>query len=125
MIKVVINAKKGYISVEGHADYAPIGQDIVCAGVSAIVNGMYLYFYDLQQKEIANKLDFVTKLEYGGSKQFEVKYDTDNLTNIVVVAVFAKMFTQFKDYPEYVKIKYTPLEDKTVNERFKERSIAH
>ena len=47
MIKILINAKKGYIKVEGHSGYAPIGQDIICAGVSSIVNGMYLYIWQL------------------------------------------------------------------------------
>lgn len=35
MIEVV--HRKGRISVVGHADYAPFGRDIVCAGVSALV----------------------------------------------------------------------------------------
>jgi len=35
MIKVEV--RKGYISVKGHANYADIGKDIVCAAVSSIV----------------------------------------------------------------------------------------
>lgn len=34
MIK--INACKGKITIEGHANYAPHGQDIVCAAISAL-----------------------------------------------------------------------------------------
>lgn len=34
MIKVIEN--KDNIIIEGHAGYAPIGKDIVCAGVSAL-----------------------------------------------------------------------------------------
>lgn len=110
MIKILINAKKGYIKVEGHAGYAPIGQDIICAGVSSIVNGMYLYFHDIKKAEEKNESDFITKLKYNeDGKQFEVNYDTQNITNVVVVNVFAKMFTQFDEYKEYVKFTYKPL----------------
>ena len=31
------------ISAEGHAGYAPVGQDIVCAGVSALLYGFVAY----------------------------------------------------------------------------------
>lgn len=39
MIRVEVDSRSGYmnIKVEGHANYAPHGQDIVCAGVSAIL----------------------------------------------------------------------------------------
>lgn len=39
MIDIKINMKSGdmEIKVKGHAGYAPHGQDIVCAGVSAIL----------------------------------------------------------------------------------------
>lgn len=38
MIKVNVNLKSGDISIDikGHAGYAPHGQDIVCAAISAI-----------------------------------------------------------------------------------------
>ena len=110
MIKILINAKKGYIKVEGNSGYDPIGQDIISAGVSSIVNGMYLYFHDVKKAEEENKSDFITKLKYNeDGVQFEVNYDTQNITNVVVVNVFAKMFTQFNDYKEYVKFTYKPL----------------
>lgn len=116
MIEVVINEKKGFIRVSGHSNYAPIGQDIICAGVTSLVNGMYLYFEDLRRKEIELKNNFITKLKFNEKgTQFECKYDTDNFSNIFVVSVFAKMFTQFYEYNEYVKINHTPLieNDKT------------
>lgn len=32
-----VTAEKGRLTVQGHADYAPAGQDIVCAAVSALL----------------------------------------------------------------------------------------
>ena len=34
---IVVTRHDGGISIKGHAGYAPIGQDIVCAAVSALV----------------------------------------------------------------------------------------
>lgn len=34
---ITIKHSDGCISVEGHAEYAPIGQDIVCAAVSTLI----------------------------------------------------------------------------------------
>lgn len=34
---IVIDRKKDGISIRGHANYAPIGQDIVCSAVSVLV----------------------------------------------------------------------------------------
>lgn len=39
MTDVRVTMRDGYMAIEvdGHADYAPHGQDIVCAGISAII----------------------------------------------------------------------------------------
>lgn len=39
MIKIKTKKKSGdlYIIVKGHANYAPYGKDIVCSGISAIL----------------------------------------------------------------------------------------
>ena len=34
---IIINHSHGKISIKGHAGYAPQGQDIVCAAISALV----------------------------------------------------------------------------------------
>lgn len=43
MIKILYQLDKKnyfkYIKIQGHAGYAPLGKDLVCAGFSAIVNG--------------------------------------------------------------------------------------
>lgn len=37
MIKGCYDREKRYLSLQGHANYAPYGSDIVCAAVSALV----------------------------------------------------------------------------------------
>lgn len=34
---IEVKGHDGYITITGHANFAPIGQDIVCAGVSTLV----------------------------------------------------------------------------------------
>ena len=45
MIAVYVEkrGKRCRLYVEGHAEYAPDGADIVCAGVSALVGSLLLY----------------------------------------------------------------------------------
>jgi uncharacterized protein YsxB (DUF464 family) len=39
---IVITQDENSITIEGHAGFAPIGQDIVCAGISALLNTLLL-----------------------------------------------------------------------------------
>ena len=43
MIQVEYRPKSRVLQVQGHAEYAPIGKDIVCAGVSALIFGLVEY----------------------------------------------------------------------------------
>lgn len=43
MIKIKIDRENLSLTVMGHADYAEHGKDIVCAGVSSLVNTLALY----------------------------------------------------------------------------------
>lgn len=43
MIKIHADEDKKILTVTGHAGYAPKGEDIVCAGVSALVQTLGLY----------------------------------------------------------------------------------
>ena len=37
---IAVSVRKDGITVSGHANYAEVGKDIVCAGVSALVQGL-------------------------------------------------------------------------------------
>lgn len=38
---IIVSHNDGEIKIEGHAEYAPEGQDIVCAGVSALTQSLF------------------------------------------------------------------------------------
>ena len=38
---IVVSHNDGEIKIEGHAEYAPEGQDIVCAGVSELTQSLF------------------------------------------------------------------------------------
>lgn len=50
MIRVMV--RKGAITIKGHAGYAAAGQDIVCAGVSALTQTMVKGILDLTEDKI-------------------------------------------------------------------------
>ena len=45
MIRIRVTRRDSGLEIfaEGHAGYAPVGQDIVCAGVSALLYGFVAY----------------------------------------------------------------------------------
>lgn len=52
MIRISVNLDKGeaHIDMTGHADYAEEGKDIVCAGVSAIIQTAIMGLQVMAQK---------------------------------------------------------------------------
>ena len=52
MSLIAINHQEGCITIEGHAGYAPHGQDIVCAAVSALVQTFIASVEELTTDEI-------------------------------------------------------------------------
>ena len=49
---IVVSRNDGEIKIEGHAEYAPEGQDIVCAGVSALTQSLVLSLEKLTDDKI-------------------------------------------------------------------------
>ena len=49
---IVVSHNDGKIKIEGHAGYAPEGQDIVCAGVSALTQSLMLSLEKLTDDKI-------------------------------------------------------------------------
>ena len=102
MIKVTIKTKKDkivLISVEGHANFADFGKDIVCAGVSAVIIGGINAF----EKETINKQVYchvdenIAKIKV---EDYDSKYLQEKL------AVIVKQLASIEDaYPKNVKIK--------------------
>lgn len=49
---IVVDVRKGGITVSGHAGYAEAGKDIVCAGVTALVQGLIRSIEGLTRDQI-------------------------------------------------------------------------
>ena len=49
---IAVNVRKGGITVSGHANYAEVGKDIVCAGVTALTQTLIRSLEDLAKDKI-------------------------------------------------------------------------
>lgn len=94
MIKVIFisNDEGIFVKAKGHANYAPTGQDIVCAGVSALICSLGLYAE-------ANGQEYNT-----GEGCASIKLRQNKANRAVVEAVKLGLWDIAKQYPKYVKI---------------------
>lgn len=84
-MKIHIDEDNQILIVTGHADYAEYGKDIVCAGVSALVQTLALY-----------------AIEHGGTAEMRsgyAKIDAGNGTKDVFLAICAGLRELAKAYP--------------------------
>lgn len=93
---IEITEHKDGVSIKGHAGYAPHGQDIVCAGVSALTQSLVLSLERLTSDPI--KYDVrpgMVDINYGNpSKHAQVLIDS----------FFIGVKEIAKEYPDYVQI---------------------
>ena len=66
-----------YVNINGHADYAPKGLDIVCAGVSALTSAFFDALAAAAEKEHCNRISLNT-----GDGHFSVYIDRINKKTI-------------------------------------------
>lgn len=98
MIKVEIvykDKKFESLKVRGHADSAPHGQDLVCAGVSAVLTGGF--------NNLEKESSFILKLDRGDAALIK----TDEITShdlTVIETIITSLKTIQESYPQYIKI---------------------
>lgn len=94
MIEVTV--RKDRIVVEGHAGYAPFGQDIVCAGVTALAQTLVRSVQDLTED----------KIEYDiSSGRIDIKYgNLSEKAQTLVDSFFVGICTIADEFPENVRI---------------------
>lgn len=89
------NSKIIEILAEGHAGYAKRGQDIVCAGVSALMDALGDALIEHSERSEVTETD--------GRSFLVVKEPTD--TDRLIVDVFmAGLEAIARSYPEYVRV---------------------
>lgn len=101
MIKVEVtytNDKISKLKISGHAEYLPIGEDIVCAGVSAIATGLLNALYEMTP----NTCDL--SLDESGLVSVKVN-DLNNLNVQIILNVGLIQLNGIIDsYPENIKL---------------------
>ena len=84
-------------SVKGHAGTAPRGQDIVCAGVSALTQAALLGLKEHLQREFRWKAE-------QGDMAMELSGHPDALTNAILETMMLGLYEIAKLYPKYLRI---------------------
>ena len=90
------------LSVRGHADYAEHGQDIVCAGVSALVQALYGW---IEENE-AHTEDISGPVVHRG--RFWVNCRGDNYLSIAFQMAMIGIRQIANAYPNHVELRYMP-----------------
>lgn len=95
MIKIEHVVKDGqiYFKGKGHAGFAAPGQDIVCAGVSAIVGTLGLYAAETGQQSNAGE----------GSMYVAMRDNKGN--RAVIKAIMMGLAELARQYPDHITIK--------------------
>lgn len=99
MISVIVkltNNEINSLEVSGHANYANIGKDIVCAGVSSIIVGGINALEDYKDNiKIINANDVLG---------VEIKQSNQNI-QIILKTILIQLETIQDSYGKYIKIK--------------------
>lgn len=93
---IVIEYDKDSIKLRGHANYAPAGQDIVCAGVSVLIQTLIQSVETLTADEIEYSMQPGT---------VDIKFwCLSDLTKVLIDAFFIGVKGIAESYPDNVKL---------------------
>ncbi len=92
MVKVRVELSNDVIKItlEGHAGYSRKGEDVVCAGISGVMQFLGIYFFNIAN--IGN--DFIFRRGYG---YIEIPYSEENEKLIEAFLEYVNMVG--KSYP--------------------------
>lgn len=93
---IVVDVRKDGITVSGHAGYAEAGKDIVCAGVTALVQGLIKSIEDLTSDQIQYDIT-------PGRADIHFK-DLSEAGKLLVDSFFLGICLIVDDFPEHIKI---------------------
>ena len=93
---VTVTRSSSGITIEGHAGYAPHGQDVVCAGVSTLVQNLIQSIEDLCTDEISYHL----KPGWVDIKHGELSAKAQ----VLVTSFFIGVYMIAERYPDHVKV---------------------
>ena len=93
---IEVNVRLDGITIEGHARYAEAGKDIVCAGVTALVENLIDSIESLTEDAIQYEIS-------PGRADIHYK-DLSEEGKLLVDSFFLGISGISQDFPEYVKI---------------------
>ena len=100
MIKVKIshasNDQVNFLEVRGHANQAPHGEDIVCAGVSALLTAGF--------NNLRNHKDYELKLDEGYAL-FKAEAELDAHDEAVIETIICGLNSIHESYPKFIEVK--------------------
>ena len=102
-----------YVNINGHADYAPKGLDIVCAGVSALTSAFFDALAAAAVKEHCNRISLNT-----GDGHFSVYIDeirddvTDDIVKSFLLMLSEGLASIERQYPAQLKLKVFDLPER-------------
>lgn len=101
MIKITYSPSRMRITAEGHAGYAEYGKDIVCAGVSALIQSLHPALLERGIIHTVHTTKEPNRMEVKAEPECEQRYPC--------IVAFETVLAGLKEitgaYPEYVSIK--------------------
>lgn len=93
---IAVNVRMDGITIEGHAGYAEAGKDIVCAGVTALVQGLIRSIEDLVSDKISYEISpGRVDIHYG---------DLSEAGTLLVDSFFIGVCQIASEFPDHVRI---------------------
>ena len=93
---IEVNVRKDGIMISGHAGYAPAGSDIVCAGVTALTQGLVRSIEGLTDDRIETDIGSgIASIQYG---------DLSEKGKLLIDSFFIGICTIAEEFPDYVRI---------------------
>ena len=93
---ITIQIKKDQISVTGHAEAGPEGQDIVCAAVSTLTQNLISSIEELTEDKISYSISpGMVDIDYG---------ELSEASRLLVDSFFLGICGVANSYPEYVRV---------------------
>lgn len=100
---IVIERKKDGIAIRGHANYAPIGQDIVCSAVSVLVQTLIQSVEELTTDKIEYDMQPGTDELQPGRVDIKFWCLSDH-SKVLIDAFFIGVESIVNTYPDNVKL---------------------
>ena len=103
MIEINVNMKEYCVEVKGHANSAPKGEDIICAGISALFYTLYEVLE--QNKVMLEKNSLKSIMDDGNGTVFcKPKKEYEGNVQMMYLTILTGFNLMAENYPDYIKM---------------------